>query len=711
MNRKYNFLNLQKTKVVTEDSNYFRSDILRVLQIICQFSAIISFFIGCIALTGWVTKNEILKSITLSLPSMKANSSIAIVFAGLSLWLTQWIHRNRFFKYVQRTSAIIVFVIGLLTLSQYVTGVNIGLDELFFKEPPGAIGTASPNRMAPNSAILFLLCGLALLLIDKKIHSIWISHICILLASIIFLPTIIGYAYGIDFIYGVATTTKMAVHTAVAFLFLIIGILVARPLHGFMSVLTREDAGGYLARKLTLTGIIIPLVFGGIILQGYKLNLFDANFRFLLLIGSCVMVFTFLIWRNALALSSIDRQRKKAEENALFLSEATNILNASLDYKDTLKKIADISVPKLADFCFFDIVQVDGSLNRVAWKHKNTQKKLLLKKFAPFAAASLKTNGPLQKISQTKKPIIFSQNIDDFEIPRGLQVNELLVVPLIIRNELLGILTFCLTKRSARKYTKQDVHFAHELASRAAIAIKNAKLYSDAKKAIRLRDDFISVASHELKTPVTSLKIYTQSLELRLKALQNQQSLKYISKMDNQINRLTTLISDLLDVSRLQLGKLEFRMEAFDLHEIVNDTIEILQPTTKKHLISADGSVKKLVWGDKDRIQQVLTNLISNAIKYSPDADKILVKLNANNNNAAVSVQDFGLGIDKEQQQKIFERFYRVSESKEQTFPGLGIGLFISQEIIKRHGSKITITSERGKGSMFSFILPYTSTK
>jgi signal transduction histidine kinase len=130
--------------------------------------------------------------------------------------------------------------------------------------------------------------------------------------------------------------------------------------------------------------------------------------------------------------------------------------------------------------------------------------------------------------------------------------------------------------------------------------------------------------------------------------------------------------------------------------------------TTPKHTISIEGNIPQPVWGDVDRIGQVLTNLLSNAVKYSPQADSIIVQLALEQDTAVVSIQDFGIGIDREHQGNIFNRFYRVSDPEEKTYPGLGIGLFISHEIIKRHGGDLKVVSEKGKGSRFLFALPYT---
>jgi PAS domain S-box-containing protein len=220
------------------------------------------------------------------------------------------------------------------------------------------------------------------------------------------------------------------------------------------------------------------------------------------------------------------------------------------------------------------------------------------------------------------------------------------------------------------------------------------------------KDEFISMTSHELKTPVTSLKGFTHILQRRLAKLGDQQGLHYLARMDAQLNKLTKLITDLLDISRLQTGSLAFQKERFNLDSLIDEIVENVQAATTTHAIVVEGRTDAYVLGDKDRLGQVFINLLTNAVKYSPQADKVLVRLFREHNQALVSIQDFGIGIDEAYHQKIFERFYQVSDPEERTYPGLGIGLYISKEILDRHAGAITVTSRKGEGATFSVTLP-----
>jgi len=229
---------------------------------------------------------------------------------------------------------------------------------------------------------------------------------------------------------------------------------------------------------------------------------------------------------------------------------------------------------------------------------------------------------------------------------------------------------------------------------------------SERKALDRRKDEFISMASHELKTPVTSLKGFAQLLKRRLKKQGMHQEEDFLARMEGQIDRLTRLVNDLLDVSKMQAGKLDYAQEVIDLDALIRELVEMVQQTNVTHTIVLQGATHHQVIGDRDRLGQVFINLLSNAIKYSPHAEQVEVSLASSVDEVCVSVRDFGIGISKEDQSKIFDRFYRVYDVHEKKVPGLGMGLYIVQEIIKQHGGEITVTSEVGQGTTFTISLP-----
>ncbi len=220
------------------------------------------------------------------------------------------------------------------------------------------------------------------------------------------------------------------------------------------------------------------------------------------------------------------------------------------------------------------------------------------------------------------------------------------------------------------------------------------------------KNEFISIASHELKTPVTSLKGYTQVLNVLLKRNDTSKLVSTMGKMDTQLDRLTDLINDLLDVSRIESGKLQLTKKEFSFDELVDEVLEEMQLISHKHRIQKTGKTGMKIQSDPDRLEQVMINLISNAIKYSPNADKVQIKTELNHKDIVFAVKDYGIGIPRDKQDKIFDRFFRVNGQNTETFPGMGLGLYISAEIIKRLGGKIWFESKQGKGSTFYFTVP-----
>ncbi len=221
----------------------------------------------------------------------------------------------------------------------------------------------------------------------------------------------------------------------------------------------------------------------------------------------------------------------------------------------------------------------------------------------------------------------------------------------------------------------------------------------------RRKDDFLSIASHELKTPLTTIKGYLQMIHKYIPKNADERFINIVNKTGTYLERLNNLITELLDVSKIQTGNIELHKEYFDFDKIVYETVEGMQAANKDHEIIIKGKTDKSIRGDESHIIQVLNNLLSNAIKYAPNSNKIIVYLSQAGEFIKVSIIDYGLGINLEDQKKIFERFYRVGETQKK-FPGMGIGLYVCDQIIKNHGGTLWVESEKGNGSTFSFTLP-----
>jgi len=221
------------------------------------------------------------------------------------------------------------------------------------------------------------------------------------------------------------------------------------------------------------------------------------------------------------------------------------------------------------------------------------------------------------------------------------------------------------------------------------------------------KDNFLSIVSHELRTPLTTIKAYGQIAENMLETRGDADTLGIIKKMGSQVNKLALLVRNLLDFTRVQKGELIYHEDFFDFNEIVEGVINNMQKTSATHEIKSNIGETATIFGDKNKLSQVINNLISNAIKYSPKAYSIIVGTELQKHGIQLCVEDSGIGISIQEQQNVFEQFYRVDRDNQSTFPGMGISLYVGSEIIRRHGGKIWVESSIDKGSTFFIWLPF----
>lgn len=236
------------------------------------------------------------------------------------------------------------------------------------------------------------------------------------------------------------------------------------------------------------------------------------------------------------------------------------------------------------------------------------------------------------------------------------------------------------------------------------LLIKQKNDKNDIENLMQKKDEFMNVASHELKTPITSMKAYLQILKRKLAQIDNAVIKDLFNRANSQVDKLTLLINELLDVTKIQAGKMEYNYTEFDISVLIEEVISQVQITVQSHQIEIEKNESVRVTGDRPRLEQVLNNLLSNSIKYSPAANKVIVNSIAAGDQIKVVVKDFGMGVPPDQRELIFDRFFRVSETAHR-FSGLGLGLYISAEIIKRHNGQIGLESSE-QGSEFYFTLP-----
>lgn len=412
------------------------------------------------------------------------------------------------------------------------------------------------------------------------------------------------------------------------------------------------------------------------------------------------------------------KERELASTRDIFLAKVSTLLSSTLDYNETLNLLANFSVTALGDWCTISMLNEEGIFERAAGAHIDKKKKKLVEEYMnkyPADARYVIANNDSSVYSYQISNSQLRESITDkaqLEMLYKLGINSSMIVPIKARGKTRGIISF-VAGTSKPNFTALDLSLAEDLGRRAGIAVENALLYSSAQSAIKARDEFVSIASHELKTPITSLKMQIQMMLRGINVEKNQSPtpeklLKALTSSSNQIDRLTVLIEDLLDVTRIETGKLTYKFENLDLSLMTKEIVDRFSEEAKyskiEFVLNLEDNVTTFC--DRYRIEQVLINLISNAIKYGANS-LIEVSVLKEPGKAILKVKDNGLGIAKDMQAKIFERFERAINST--NISGLGLGLYITKQIVDAHQGLIEVESELSCGSTFKVSLPLGS--
>jgi signal transduction histidine kinase len=412
--------------------------------------------------------------------------------------------------------------------------------------------------------------------------------------------------------------------------------------------------------------------------------------------------------------------RKHAEVALRLLAEAGTTLTSTLNSATIIDNLAHLVVPALADYAIIVMQDEEGNLHQVASVHVDPAQEPLMRELERLYTYNVQhPNSIVGRVLRSGKTECNNQLSEDLprtltedrtilDIYHTLSPTAYLTVPLAARERTLGVLSL-VTSTSGRQYTDAEITLSEELARRAALAIDNASLYEQAQQAVQTRDQFISIASHDLKTPITSIKGYADLLARRAArdGNINPRDQRAIQIIQEEAARLNQLIELLLDVSRFQRGQLVIERTQVDLCALTERLVQITRATAEQHTVELLCPAEPLiVWGDALRLEQVLQNLLQNAVKYSPQGGQVRVSVRAEADEAILSVSDEGIGIPPESLPHLFTRFYRAANIQSLSIGGLGLGLFIVRQIAEAHGGTISVTSELGVGSTFTLELP-----
>jgi PAS domain S-box-containing protein len=413
--------------------------------------------------------------------------------------------------------------------------------------------------------------------------------------------------------------------------------------------------------------------------------------------------------------------RRRAEDRRRFLAAAGQVLLGSLEYEQTLQRVANLMVPGLADWCAVYLADGEGKLASVAVAHSDPQKQVRAREVLRRHPPDPERDRDLYEAMRSRAPRHLrdippaagagsSYDDEERQLLEEMAPHTALVAPLVARGRSLGVLVLVFAE-SGRKFDEEDVTMAADLARSAATAVDNARLYRDAQNAVRARDEFLSIASHELKTPLTPLQLQLDTLRRALERrdgggdpgrLHLEERLETATR---QTLRLSRLVESLLDVSRITSGRLAIEPEPLDLGEMAAELVERFQaqaasagsPIAVRHTGRVDGT-----W-DRLRLEQVVSNLLSNAIKYGA-GKPIEVAVEDGGDLVRLVVRDGGIGIAAEDVARVFGRFERAVSIRR--YGGLGLGLYIARQIVEAHGGQIVVHSQIRRGAAFTVILP-----
>jgi PAS domain S-box-containing protein len=431
------------------------------------------------------------------------------------------------------------------------------------------------------------------------------------------------------------------------------------------------------------------------------------------------------------ALLSAERRAREAaeasEREASFLADVTAVLGSSLDYDTTLARVARLAIPVLTDLCAIDLLEPDGRTRRVAAAHVDPAKEALVAAVravhgfnsdAPHGVpAVIRTRRPTLVTSATEADLAAAaRDPEQLTMFHKLGLKSWIIVPLIAREQILGAMTFVITE-SSRRYNARDVALAEAVANRAAVAIDNARLLAaerrargEAEAANRAKDEFLAVLSHELRTPLNA--VYGWARMLRAGQVPAEATERGLEAIVRNANAQVQLIDDLLDISRVITGKMRLDVRSVDLRTVIEAALDSVRPAA----VAKDIRVQTVldpragpITGDPDRLQQVVWNLLMNAVKFTPRGGRVQVHLQRVNSHVEIVVSDTGLGMSADVLPFIFDRFRQGDSSSTRVHTGLGLGLALVKHLVELHGGDVTAQSPgQGKGATFIVTLPLT---
>ncbi len=609
---------------------------------------------------------------------MKANTALGFILAGLALWLLQRHPIPPSRRTFAQLCAATVALLGLLTLSQDLFGWDLGIDQFLFKDTVTSPETSVPGRMSPISAFNFFLSGLALLLVDVETRrGHWPGQFLALLTTTTSFMAIVGYAYSAHALYDIEPYSSMALHSALAFAVLSLGVLAARPDRGLMVLLTADTAGGILARRLLPIAVFLPLVLGWLRLQGQQAGFYGLAFGLALFTLSNVVLLSVVVWWNARSLSRLDLERRQAErERERLRGEAkfrtlVESVAVGIVVVDEQARIVVIN-PHAEKLFGYSHQELRGKLVEELVP-ENLREKHVVHRSSYMAAPRMREMGPALNLRARRK------DGTTFPVEIGLSPIETDDGTLVIA-----------TVQDITKRLEAEERTKHKAAELEAI---NKEL-----------EAFTYSVFHDLRAPLRHLDGFSQLLVEEHAAAMPEPVRRYLNRIRDGTRQMGQLLDDLLNFSRL--GRQELNLQLTGLNSLVEEVIAGLQPEGAGRTVEWKIDPLPFVECDPALMKQVLSNLLSNAVKFTRPRERAVIEVGSLTQDAqpAIFVRDNGVGFSMNYADKLFGIFQRLH--RQEDFEGTGVGLATVQRIIHKHGGRVWAEAEINRGATFYFTLP-----
>jgi PAS domain S-box-containing protein len=645
--------------VAQTETRSTRSSVDRVPRI----AATLAVVIGAAVLAGWIFDVAWLRTfIPGATNPMVASTAVGFVLLGASLWLQARENAPRAPRRLGQALAAAAAVIGLLKISEYAFGWDLGIDQTLLTENPGPF----PGQMALPTAITFVLTGAALAGLDVETPGGGRPAQLVLRLAMLFpLLGLLGRLYGVPTLSRLASgTVVMALHTSITFVLLCLGGLAARSSKGSMRIATSHGPAGQLLRGLLPTAVVLIVAAGWLRLQGERLGFYGTELGTALLVTLSIILLYVLVWRSARSLYAAEAQRERAAEltgrlAAIVQSSDDAILGKTLEGIITSWNLA---AERLYGYSVDEAVGKPVSMlvppDRAGEEQRILQQIQEGRSVKHYETQRVRGDGSVVEVSLTVSPV---------RGPDGTVIGASAI---------------------ARDVTAQK---------RAQEALRRAR--EDAERANRAKSDFLSRMSHELRTPLNAILGFGQLMEMEERSPEDAQHLHQITKAGRH---LLDLINEVLDIARIEAGRLSLSLEPVEVEELALESIDLIAPSASTRRIAVrwngDDGASLYALADRQRLKQVLLNLLSNAVKYTPPEGEAIVTVGAPNGRVRVEVADTGPGIPPEQRDRLFVPFERLGTDVAE---GTGLGLALSKGLVEAMGGRIGMRDRPGGGSVF----------